>query len=175
MAILLISGSPRPEGLTIRAVRAVDRQLVAADVATDVLDLAQVELPTYRGEPVAAVGLESRRRVRESDALILASPEYHGGMSGAMKTFLDYLTFDEVRDRCVGFIGVASSPHGGTRPVLQMQEVVTALWGRPIGPALAVSGVKEAFDEQGGFRDAQLQRLLPMFVDRMQAVIQDTL
>ncbi len=128
-------------------------------------------MPTYRGEPVAEAGLEWRRRVQESEALILASPEYHGGMPGAIKTFLDFLTFDEIRDRPVAFIGVASSPHGGTRPVLQWQEVVTALWGQPIGPALTVSGVKEAFDEDGGFRDEQLQRLMPLFVARMQAAV----
>ncbi len=171
MAILLVSGSPRPEGLTILAVRAVERQLAAVGLATDVLDLAQVDLPTYRGEPVPEVGLEWRRRVQACDALVLASPEYHGGMSGAIKTFLDHLTFDEIRDRAVAFIGVASGPHGGTRPILQLQDVVTALWGRPIGPALAVSGVKEAFDEDGGFRDEQLQRLLPLFVARMQEAV----
>ncbi len=171
MSILMVSGSPRPAGLTIGAVQAVARQLEAAGLEPEILDLAQVELPTFRGDPVSEIGLAWRERVRASDALILASPEYHGGMSGAIKTFIDHLTFDEIRDRPVGLIGVALSPHGGTRPILQMQDVVTALWGRLVGPALAVSAIKEAFDDEGEFRDAQLQRLAPLFVTRLQQAI----
>lgn len=160
MSILLVSGSPRPTGHTISAVRALARQLEAAG-----------EFPVFRGEPVPAIALEWRERVRASEALILASPEYHGGMSGAIKMFLDYLTFDEIRDRPVGLMGVSQGPHGGTRPVLQMQQVVTTLWGRVVGPTLAVPNVKEAFDESGGFRDESMQRLLPIFVARLQEAI----
>ncbi len=171
MSILLVSGSPRPTGHTITAVRALARQLEAAGLETEIIDLAAEEFPVFRGEPVPAIALQWRDRVRASEALILASPEYHGGMSGAIKMFLDYLTFDEIRDRPVGLMGVSQGPLGGTRPVLQMQQVVTTLWGRVVGPTLAVPNVKEAFDESGGFRDESMQRLLPIFVARLQEAI----
>jgi len=171
MAILMVSGSPRPEGLTIHAVRALSHHLEAARLATEIVDLAQVEFPVFRGEPVPPIGLEWRERVRASDALLLASPEYHGGMSSAIKTFLDYLTFDDIRDRPIGLMGVASGLHGGTRAALQMQDVVTVLWGRVVGPALVVPNVREAFDDSGDFRDPQLQRLVPIFIARLQQAL----
>ena len=88
-----------------------------------------------------------------------------------MKTFLDYLTFDEIRDRPVGLVGVALSLHGGVRPALQMQDVVSVLLARAIGPILPVPNVREAFDEAGRFRDQNLQRLVPLFITRLQAVL----
>ena len=171
MAILLVSGSPRPEGLTIEAVRALALELEEVGFETDTLDLAQIEFPIYRGEPVPEFALEWRELVRASDALILASPEYHGGMSGAIKTFLDYLTFDEIRDRPVGLVGVAQSLHGGVRPAMHLLDVVNVLMGNFVGPALPVPNVKEAFDEGGRFTDANLQRMVPLFIARLQAVI----
>jgi FMN reductase len=171
MAILMVSGSPRPQGLTIHAVRALAHHLETAGLSTEILDLAQEDFPVYRGEPVAPIGLEWRDRVRASHALILASPEYHGGMSSAIKTFLDHLTFDEIRDRPIGLVGVASGLHAGTRAALQVQDVVTVLWGRVVGPALVVPNVKEAFDDSGDFRDPQLQRLVPIFVARLQQAL----
>ena len=171
MPVLLISGSPRPDGRTINAVRALALELEEAGLATETLDLAQIDFPIYRGEPVADFALEWRELVRASDALILASPEYHGGMSGAIKTFLDYLTFDEFRDRPVGLVGVAQSLHGGTRPALQLEDVVTACWARVVGPILPVPNAPEAFDESGRFRDHNLQRLVPLFIARLQAVL----
>jgi azobenzene reductase len=171
MPVLLVSGSPRPDGRTIHAVRALALELEEAGLATETLDLAQIDFPIYRGEPVPEFALEWREMVRGSDALILASPEYHGGMSGAIKTFLDYLTFDEIRDRPVGLVGVAQSLHGGTRPALQLEDVVTALWARVVGPILPVPDVKEAFDESGRFRDPNLQRLVPIFISRLQAAL----
>lgn len=173
MAILMVSGSPRPEGRTIHAVRALAHHLETAGLRTEILDLAQEDFPVYRGEPVAPIGLQWRERVRASEALILASPEYHGGMSSAIKTFLDYLTFDEIRDRPVGLVGVASGLHAGTRASLQVQDVVTVLWGRVVGPALVVPNVKEAFDDSGDFRDPQLQRLVPIFVDRLRQALSE--
>lgn len=171
MPVLLVSGSPRPDGHTIHAVRALSLELEEAGLVTQTLDLAQIDFPIYRGEPVPEFALEWRELVRASDALILASPEYHGGMSGAIKTFLDYLTFDEIRDRPVGLVGVAQSLHGGTRPALQLEDVVTALWARVVGPILPVPDVKEAFDESGRFRDPNLQRLVPIFITRLQAAL----
>ena len=68
MPILLVSGSPRPTGHTITAVRALARQLEAAGLETEIIDLAAEEFPVFRGEPVPAIALEWRERVRASEA-----------------------------------------------------------------------------------------------------------
>ena len=174
MPVLLVSGSPRTNGRTINAVRALALELEAAGLVTETLDLARIDFPVYRGEPVPNFALEWREMVRASDALILASPEYHGGMSGAIKTFLDYLTLDEIRDRPVGLIGVAQSLHGGTRPALQLQDIITALLAHFIGPILPVPNVVEAFDKSGRFRDPNLQRLVPAFITRLKAALRQS-
>ena len=52
MPVLLVSGSPRPDGRTIHAVRALALELEESGLATETLDLAQIDFPIYRGEPV---------------------------------------------------------------------------------------------------------------------------
>jgi NAD(P)H-dependent FMN reductase len=77
----------------------------------DVFDVRAASLPFCNGdkkEPwpeYPAVAL-LRRLVREADALVLATPEYHGGMSGVLKNVLDLLDFEHLEGKVVGAISV---------------------------------------------------------------------
>ena len=169
MMVLLVSGSPRPENRTLMAVQAIARLLEAAGLTTETIDLASVELPTFRGAPVAPIALQWRERLRACDALILASPEFHGSLSSAMKTFLDHTTEDEFRDRPVGFVGVASSVHGGANPIRHMQDAVLSMLAVIVAPALQVADARNAFDAGGGFHDAALRERAELLVQRLAA------
>jgi FMN reductase len=57
------------------------------------LELNAIDLPTYNPdkEPMDHTGLrDATEAVNWADAFLLASPDYHGLMSGAMKNFLDF-------------------------------------------------------------------------------------
>ena len=49
---------------------------------------------------------ELRRSVRDAHVLVLATPEYHGGMSGVLKNALDLLSVEHLEGKVAGVISV---------------------------------------------------------------------
>jgi len=90
--ILAVIGSLQRDSVTRVVVRHVAERLGAAGCVADVLDLANEPLALYN--PDTAHDLpgyaELQARVHQADVIILGSLDYHGGISGAMKNFLDH-------------------------------------------------------------------------------------
>ena len=90
--ILAVIGSLQRDSVTRVVVRHVAEQLRAAGCTVDVLDLQSEPLALYN--PDTAHDLpgyaELQARVHRADVIVLGSPDYHGGISGAMKNFLDH-------------------------------------------------------------------------------------
>lgn len=70
---------------------------------TRLLDLRQTELPTYNPEDSSESNTQVQYLVKWADAFTLASPDYHGSMSGVMKNFLDHF-WAEFAGKLFGFI-----------------------------------------------------------------------
>ena len=91
--VLCIGGSTRPGSSSEKAVRicAAAAEAVGADV--DLILSRELMFPIYDTEtdertPEAQRFVEA---LRSADALIVASPGYHGSMSGMIKNVLDYI------------------------------------------------------------------------------------
>jgi NAD(P)H-dependent FMN reductase len=150
-----IAGSLRDES-TSRV--ATERALAAAEQAgasTELLDLRTYDLPVFDADD-REVGdaPELTRRVREADAVVLATPMYHGSYSSVLKTALDYCGFDEFEDKTVGLLAVS----GGGFPITaldHLRSVCRALdaWVLPYQAAVPRAG--DAIEE-GGFEDEDL-------------------
>jgi NAD(P)H-dependent FMN reductase len=57
---------------------------------TNFLDLRHTKLPIYDPDDSSQNIQGARHLVEWADAFVLASPDYHGSMSGALKNFLDF-------------------------------------------------------------------------------------
>ena len=115
-----VSGSLRNDSY---ARRALTRALDAAEDAgatTELLDLREYDLPVFdpdRDDTADAARLTEA--VREGDAVVLATPVYHGSYSSPLKLALDYCGFDEFEDTTVGLLAVA----GGGFPVTALDHL----------------------------------------------------
>ncbi len=88
--------------------------------------------------------------LRRADGIILASPCYHGGVSGLLKNAIDYT--EEMRadprvyfdGRPVGAIGVGFGNQGPNSVLLQLRQITHALrgWNVPLGVAINSADVK---------------------------------
>ena len=80
-----------------------------------------------------------------ADAFVLASPDYHGSMSGVMKNFLDFY-WEEFAGKTFGYI--CSSHEKGLTVMDQMRTAVRQCYGWSLPYGISVNG-EEDFNEKG--------------------------
>ena len=115
-------------------------------------------LPLY--DPKAAERTPHEREfvdtVRQASALIIASPGYHGSISGVVKNALDLLeeTARDPRpylaDMPVGLIATAYGWQATGSTIAALRSIVHALRGWPTPFAAAINSQTAKFDDAGG-------------------------
>lgn len=157
--VLALGGSTTPGSASERALRIAAAAAEEAGAEVAFLTGRALLVPTYdteaperSDEAAALVDL-----LRRADGVILASPGYHGGISGMVKNALDHaedLRHDErpyLTDRAVGCIAVAHGWQTAVGTLQQLRQTVHALrgWPTPLGCAVNdVAGVLGATAEE---------------------------
>ncbi len=90
--VLLVLGTTSQKGSTRVVGAYVAEQLRAVGCAVDVFDYEATPLPLFNPDSSwsAPDFAALKARVERADALVLVSPDYHGSMSSALKSFLDH-------------------------------------------------------------------------------------
>lgn len=132
--ILAISGSLRRASSNTTLLRALVG-LAPAGVAINVYgglgDLALFN-PDLEGNEPSSV-LDLRAQLRRVDGVLIASPEYAHGITGAMKNALDWLVGSgELENKPVALIN--ASPRA-TYALASLAEIITTMGGRIIAEA----------------------------------------
>lgn len=146
--ILGIGGGTRPGSSAERYLQLALSAAEEAGATTSFLGASALHLPLY--EPSAAShasALQLVKELRKADGIIIASPGYHGTVSGFMKNALDYA--EETRgdqrpyfsERAVGCMAVAGGWQAAVGTMASLREIVHALrgWPTPMGVAINVS------------------------------------
>lgn len=89
--------------------------------------------------------------LRRADGVLIATPAYHGGISGLVKNAVDFV--EDMRDdprpylsgRAVGCIVSADGPQGLGSTLAAMRSIVHALRGWPTPYAAAINGRPRPF------------------------------
>ncbi len=93
------------------------------------------------------------------DAFLVASPEYHGTMSGAMKNTFDWLYSKHVKGKVFGLMSTLGGAQN-SNTLNHMRIMLRWLHAWPVPEQLAIGKVKEAFDEDGNLvNDETIERL----------------
>ncbi|WP_224450468.1 NADPH-dependent FMN reductase [Haloprofundus salilacus] len=154
--VVAVCGSRREGSHTRRALQEALASVEAAGGTTELLDLAELDLPPLNTDvKEAGDGDVVRRMIREADAVILGTPMYHGSYSGVLKNALDYCGFTEFEDTTVGLLVVSGGPFP-TPALTHLRDVCRSLnaWALPYQAAVPQAGT--AFDEDG-FTDEGLR------------------
>ncbi|WP_079908830.1 NADPH-dependent FMN reductase [Paenibacillus sp. 32352] len=128
MKITMIAGSNREGAASTMLLRYIERQLKSNGISVSFIDLYELPLPLFSpqsGElhPNAGMVVEE---VISADGLVLATPEYHGSISGALKNALDYLQPSQVAGKTVLAVSSAGGPVG-VGSLLHLQSIVRNL------------------------------------------------
>ena len=155
--VLAVIGSLQRGSVTRVVVQHVAEQLKTAHCAVDILDLQWEPLPLYN--PDVAHDLpgyaQLQARVERADVILLGTPDYHGGISSALKNFLDHF-WHEFAGKL--FATIVASHEKGLTVADQLRTVARQCyaWVLPYGVGLA-----EDVDVQNGqiVTDTLKQRL----------------
>lgn len=152
----------RENSHSARALKFVLRVAHEHGAEARLLDLRAVDLPMYRPRSAAAVETDGVRETNEAvnwaDAFLLASPDYHGSMSGAMKNFLDYY-WTEFAGKAFGYL--CASHEKGLTVMDQMRTAVRQCYGWSLPYGVAFNG-EEDFSKDGEITNATVERRLRM-------------
>ncbi len=122
-----------------------------ADMALDVIDLAELDLPAvYPSQAVAGVEAYAER-IGRADAFVIVTPEYNHGYPASLKQAID-LTHGEWRAKPVGFVSYGGMS-GGLRAVEQLRQVFAELSTVTVRDTVSFHNAWGRFDEAGEPRD----------------------
>jgi FMN reductase len=163
LKLLGVSGSLREKSTGLRALSAVLDFAKVLGAEPRLLDLRIADLPMYNpdAEPDPRV-TRVLADVAWADAFVLASPDYHGTMSGAMKNFLDY-HWGEFAGKLFAYL-CASHERGAT--VMEgMRLAVRQCYGWSLPYGVSIHS-KHDFDELGNINN-------PKITDRLRMTARD--
>lgn len=174
--ILALSGSLRKQSLNQALVNAAATLAEEAGATVRHLRLADLTLPLYdqdledaQGLPAGALALKDA--LKESDGLLLASPEYNGSVTAALKNAIDWASrpregetpLEAFRGKTAGLIAASPGALGGLRGLVHARAILGNIGVIVLPDQFALSKAHEAFDDQGALKDdATLSRLKPI-------------
>ena len=143
MNVLMLNGSPRPDGCTARALKEIETTLAAEGIASEI-----VQVGKYAVRGCAACGACSRlgrcvfdddpvnetaEKFREADALIIGSPVYYGSANGSLISFLDRLFYSSGFDKTMKLgAAVVSCRRGGNTATFDELNKYFTISGMPV-------------------------------------------
>jgi FMN reductase len=162
--IVGIGGSTRAGSTSERVLHACLEHAERLGVRTLAISGEALRLPIYEadGSTRTAQASELVRAVAAADGLIIASPGYHGGISGLVKNALDYV--EDLRGdprpyldgRAVGCVATAAGWQAAGSTLHALRAVVHALRGWPTPLGLAVNSELALWNADGAPADAGL-------------------
>lgn len=173
--ILGLGGTTRSGSSSERVLRAALTAMEAEGARTVCLAGPDLALPLYAPE-VAERSDQARRLidlVRSADGVVIASPGYHGSISGMIKNALDYIedTATDARPyldgRAVGCIACAYGWQATGSTLAALRAIVHALRGWPTPLGVAANTSLKLFDETGRCVDDGLNTAFSVMARQM--------
>jgi NAD(P)H-dependent FMN reductase len=145
MNIVAFLGSSSADSLTRQGLQAVLDDARRHGIAVDVVDLrdehhALQDMEHWEYPPAGSHTARLRERVARADAVVLATPVYHGTFSGLLKNALDHLTGDAFAQRPVGVLAAGGGSRSGSVACDQLRSVIRAMGGWSTPTHVGLSG-----------------------------------
>ena len=153
LKILGVASSMRESSYSTRVLKSALEKAEKRGAETKLLDLRALQLPMYHPEQNSSPELDKvTEYVKWADAFVLASPDYHGSMSGVMKNFLDFF-WSDFAGKTFGYI--CASHEKGLTVMDQMRTAVRQCYGWSMPYGVSVNSDQD-FDKQGNITNENI-------------------
>lgn len=156
--IVGIGGSLRTDSYSMQALNIAAERAQTMGAEVQVLDLKDMNLPfcdggsDYPDHPDVDV---MRKAVTAADGLIIATPEYHGSVSGVIKNALDLMSFEHIDGKVTGVISVLGG-QPNSNALNDMRVIMRWVHAWVIPEQIAIGQAWNAFDKEGKLKDEKL-------------------
>lgn len=164
--VLAFSGSLRKDSYNTRLVNvAADAAEVAGATVTRI-HLRDFPMPLFDEDLEAAEGMPERARAFKelliaTDGVLIASPEYNGSMTGALKNAIDWATRVEAgeeplvafKHKVCGLLSASPGGLGGIRGLLHLRPVLGNIMMHVVPEQFCLAKAHEAFGDDGSLKD----------------------
>ena len=166
LSILIFSASLRTESLNTRLVNLAIEILKDNGVSVNVAGMHEFDCPSFSQDlekngiqPEGA--LEFKKRLLETDAFIISSPEYNASMPGHLKNAIDWVSRfrpQPFNERHALLMSASPSLAGGNRGLWSLRIPLEHLGARVFPNMFSLSAAHKAFDEEGNIQDSSLAK-----------------
>jgi NAD(P)H-dependent FMN reductase len=169
LKITILYGAIREGRLSIRAARAIEKALKESgkaevafiDIKTYHLPVMESRLFEMKNPPDSLLEISSL--LSGADGIVLVSPEYNNGYSGALKNAVDYFT-KEWSHKPIGIVAGSNGKMAGINASNMMQLLVLAINAFPMPYKLLVPELQNSLDEEGNPQNEIIAKNIKRFV-----------
>lgn len=170
--ILIIPGSQRTGSVNLRLAAATASLARAAGAEVREFDLRALNLPVYDGDLEAANGVPATawallQAINDADGIVLVTPEYNGFPTPLVINAFDWLSripagethpagLAVTANKPVALLAASPGPLGALRAMNFLRQYLQMAFAMLVLPQqFALGRAHEAFDAQGGLREAR--------------------
>jgi chromate reductase, NAD(P)H dehydrogenase (quinone) len=172
LKILGIPGSLRKASYNLNALKAA-QQLVPAGVELEIFDLHGIPPFSEDDEknPPARV-VEFKKKIREADAILFATPEYNYSIPGVLKNAIDYASRpygdSAWNGKPVAIIGASPGATGTVRAQYHLRQTFVFLNMHDVKqPEVLIANASQKFDAQGNLTDERAKKLIGQLLQNL--------
>lgn len=168
-----IGGSLRPDSYSQMALSLAAQRVEALGAEVEILNLRTMQLPFCNGEdeyPGYPDVERLRNAVKQADGLILATPEYHGSVSGVLKNALDLMDFEQLDGKVTGLLSVLGG-QSNSNALNDLRVIMRWVHAWVIPEQIAIGQAWKAFGPDGKIIDEKLSQRFDQFA---QSLIENT-
>lgn len=158
--IVVVGGSVRPGNYTaMAAALVVDELRKSEGVAAEWIDPVGLDLALPGTDGHARSSRALQERVAGATGVVLATPEYHGSYSAAIKVVIENLGFPSaLAGKPVALLGVAAGRIGAIQALGHLRSVCTHVGALVLPGSVSVAGVQGVFDAGGRCTDPATEK-----------------
>lgn len=164
-----IAGSLRSDSYSQLALELAGQHLTALGGEVELLDLRQMNLPFCDGSdeyPDYPDVDRLRQAFKQADGIILATPEYHGSVSGVLKNALDLMSFDQLSDKVAGMISVLGG-QSNSNALNDLRTILRWVHAWVIPDQIAIGQAWNSFADDGKLLDTKLSERMERFAQNL--------
>lgn len=169
--ILAFSGSTRADSYNKKLVKEAAQIAREMGATVTIIDLKDFPLPFYDADLEISQGMPDnakrlRQLMKESHAILIASPEYNGSLSAVLKNTLDWASRSEegkssrgdaFKGKKFALMSASPSKRGGARSLAHVRAVIEDIGGEVMQQQVTVGEAPTSINPEGVLQKASLK------------------